>query len=667
MADQNFELTTAHEIKQQQLLSFAEKMGIAGREPDSILEALFTEINNNPEKFAEQISTDNLVVPDSLINYLVDSQDTEKIFAAMQLAELVGADLTEETLEQQTGFSSRDIIDTTQETYDLRAKIINDPRYYNTLKITRAFLEAGIDSEPDNKFLAFRGQYKKSPRGNQHSFIEVMHDGKLARVLIDEDKHLGSRRAKNLQHLELFDRPQYENLENALQTFDHFVSIIKNLEKIKADADNDWHFEFVRAAESALHFVLTNITSHYQEANKLFGQISHPGETEAQAYYDLMHLLTEAQLEYEKFFYSNLSTVADFEEKFSPEVHKVDIKFGPDFAKQAADHVAKNGQDAELSKQAEGIRVCILDYKTADPTETIPFHIEESCLDALRLQRDRPLINVIGGCRKAEGVDNPLDKFSAAVMNVAHDHRANVWVPGTQSGIGVTFGWQNVDYKHRFGHLPHREQAHLFSVNPGGNTYLPGNKYIEGSDREEVFANTPVDSIITPFDAGWGADGKDKYQSPYRNHIAYMESLYQRMAYDQPKVMVVGNGGLFSIMEINESLQRGFDLVLVKGTGRFADAAAAMIENLENIHIPDNFSELSHQVIDQVKQSLPDDIAQEFLQKDFGGDEQTDDENHEVYRDFFWQFLKLVQTSKNNIHITDLDNLQEDLDNRLAQ
>ncbi len=380
-----------------------------------------------------------------------------------------------------------------------------------------------------------------------------------------------------------------------------------------------------------------------------------------------MHLLTEAQIEYEKFFYSNLATVADFEAKFSPEVQKIDVDYGPDFAKQATKHVADHGQDPELSKQNHSIRACVLDYKTADPTEAIPFHIEESCLDALRLQRDRPLINVIGGCRHADGAEDPLEKFGTAVMNAAHDHRANVGVPGTQSGIGTAFGWQNVDYKHRFGHLPHSEQAHLFSINPGGNTYLPGNKYTEGVDRSHVYANTPVDSIITPFAAGWGAKGKAKYKIPYRDHIAYMEALYQRMAHDQAKVMVVGNGGLYSIMEINESLQRGFDLFLVKGTGRFADAAAVMIENLENIHIPDSFSELTYQVIDQIKQALPEDIAQEFFKKDFGEDEHPSNENYEVYRDFFWQFLKLVQNSKANIKITDLDNLQTDLDKYLAQ
>ena len=316
---------------------------------------------------------------------------------------------------------------------------------------------------------------------------------------------------------------------------------------------------------------------------------------------------------------------------------------------------------------APDVRICEIDYKTGDTTETIPYHIEESCVDALRLQRNRPLINVIGGCREAKGAENPLDVLSQAVISAAHEHKANVGVPGTQSGIGNTFGWANVNYSNQFGHLPHSEQAHLFSVNPGGNTFFPGSTKTSHSERNQVFANTPVDSIITPFEAGWGMQGKNKYNSPYLNHVAYMEAIYQRLAHDQAKVMVVGNGGLYSVAEINESLKRNFDLILVEGTGRFADAAAAIMKHIDKLEVPNDPQKIGPQVIDTVRKILPADVSKEFFQKDFGSEHYTDNEDYQVFRTFFWNFLRLAKAKKGSIQTTSLDKLEQTLNKYLTQ
>jgi hypothetical protein len=667
-AEENSDSQQLEQASQKQLEDFVRRWGFEQIGIGEALDRLFVELSNNPEKFAQELSQKKLTIPDILINRVLASGAKENIFALLRTAEAIGANISQESLRQETDLlSSHAVTNTTQATYETRAQVINDPNYYNSLKITKAFLSSGVESDPDNQFLMFRGQYKKSSQGHQHSFIEILHQGRLARVLIDEEKHLGTSRQQSLKHIELFEREQYENLENALQTFNYFVANTERMAKIATRRTGKWQVNFSRLAETGLHFLLTNVTKHYQAASALYEKIKYTSDSPESAYAQLLEIFQQAQVEYEQFFYHNIATASNFSEKFSPEVKKFDISFGQSFVDECEQNTADDGHNAELCLAAPDIRICEVAYKTGDPTETIPYHIEESCVDALRLQRNRPLINVIGGCREAKGAANPLDTLSRAVISVAHEHKANVGVPGTQSGIGNTFGWANVNYRNQFGHLPHSEQAHLFAVNPGGNTFFPGNKRTSASERDQVFANTPVDSIITPFEAGWGMQGNAKYKSPYLNHVAYMEAIYQRLAHDQPKVMVVGNGGLYSIAEINESLKRDFDLILVEGTGRFADAAAVIIKHIDKIEIPNDPQKISEQVIALLRKILPADIAKEFFKKDFGSEHQTDNEDYQVFRTFFWNFLKLAKAKQRNIQTTSLEQLEQTLDKYLSK
>ena len=667
-AEENSDSRQVEEISQRQLEDFIRRWGFEQISIDEALDRLFVELSNNPEKFAKDLRQKKLTIPDALIDRVLASGAKENIFALLRTAEAIGANISQESLRQETGLlSSHAVTNTTQATYEARAQIINDPDYYNSLKITKAFLSSGIESDPDQQFLIFRGQYKKSNQGHQHSFIEILHQGKLARVLIDEKKHLGTARHRSLKHIELFEREQYENLENALQTFNYFAANTERMARVASRRSGKWQENFTRLAETSLHFLLTNVTKHYQAANTLYEQIKYGSDTPESAYNHLLTILQQAQVEYEQFFYQSIATASNFSEKFSPEISKSDIAFGQSFVDECEQATAEDGYNAELCLAAPDIRICEIAYRTGDPTETIPYHIEESCVDALRLQRNRPLINVIGGCREAKGTENPLDTLSYAVISSAHKHKANVGVPGTQSGIGNTFGWANVNYRNQFGHLPRSEQAHLFAVNPGGNTFFPGGKRTMDSDRNQVFANTPVDSIITPFEAGWGMQGKDKYKSPYLNHVAYMEAIYQRLAHEQPKVMVVGNGGLYSVAEINESLKRDFDLILVEGTGRFADAAATVIKNIDQIDIPSDPQKIGPQVVELLHKILPADVDKEFFKKDFGSEHQTDNEDHQVFRTFFWNFLKLAKAKKDKIQTTPLDQLEQVLDKYLSK
>jgi hypothetical protein len=623
-----------------------------------------------------------LIIPDILIDKIFNSQDKNKIYSLIRLSEAIGAEIIDEDLRQaEELFDSHKIMGGAKRSYEAKSKILNHPDYYNTLKITNAFLGSDIKSDPENNFLVFRGEYKKSTEGDQHSFIELLHEGNLARILVSEKKHLGPNKDDKLKHLELFNKEEYENLENALRVFNYYSDSIDRIEKIFLAKNKNWDTKFKKLSETCLHFLLTNNSTTYQEANNLYNKIETSKDINEIDYNNLLNIFKTTKINYSKFFYKNIQTSQKFSEQFSPEIKKQDLQYGPDFLKQTKQELIIKNFNPELCSANIKTRIVTIDYKIDDPTQTIPFHIEESCLDALKIVRDRPLINIIGGCdkvKKSKDEISPLDKFSIAVMKTAHKHIANVGIPGTQSGVGNAFGKQNILYQEQTETLPHRDKAHLFAINPGGNTFFPGNKYLKNTPQEEIFANTTVDTIITPTSAGWERVGRKKYNSLYLNHIAYMESLYQRTGTDQPKTMVVGNGGLYSIAEINESLKKGLNLILIKDSGRFAEAVATITEQIDNLNIPTEHIEQYHktnqnivndfsgEIINAIK-TLDPTVKDEFLKKDFGYENIPENEDYEVYRTFFFKFLQLAKKHKDKIKISSLDNLETDLNQYLSQ
>lgn len=664
--DENGELSKKEKNSYTQLKHFTNELNLDENSDRENIKQIIELIINNPEKFARDVQKKSLIIPDIIIKEICYSNNNDAVFALLRTAEIIGINISQEELRQKPQLlSTHELMNSTKESYSARQEILSNPEYYNATKITKHFLNSGITSDPDNEFLVFKAQYKKTRLGHQHSFVEILNKGKIARVLINEEKHIG-KDLNNLDHLEKFELDEYKTLENALRTFDYFSTTVERMQKIISNQNKNWQKNLITLSETGLHFLLTNVTKYYQEANELYAKIRFNENHTAQDYEDLINIFITASKDYSNFLYHNAKNTKNFQEKFSPEITKLDVNFDEGFLKGLKEKAAPDGYTEEFFSSDHKIRTVLLNYKTDDPTKSIPYHIEESCLDALRIQRDKPLINIIGGCRQSDtnGVEgDPLDHFSSSVMNISDKYQANVGVPGTDSGIGTAFGRKNIEYTNKTEHIPHRDKAHLFAINPGGNTYVPNNKFTENTVRNEIFANAPVDSIITPFTAGWELQGKDKYKSPYLNHIAYMEALYQRIGFGQSKTMVVGNGGLYSIMEINESIQRDSNLLLVKDSGRFAEITSLIIENIDKFNLNGDQNIESEKIIKFIQDNLEDEVANEFLKKDFGFESDPENEDYEVYRTFFYKFLQLAKIHIERIKITNLKDLEADLDN----
>jgi len=662
-AQENSDIRESQAKKDHQISAFSDRLGLTKETPELTYQALKKELVEFPDRFAKRVLDSQEIIPDQLLERLFVEMGEKGLFVSMRFAEAVTVVISTESLSNKHLFLQHGIRDNQKQMYQARSRVMNDPRYYNALKIVRAVLAQKPLSDADNQFLVFRGQYKKSNEGRQHSFLEVVHEGQIAKVLVDEQKEFKS---DQLERTPIFFREVYEELEESLVAFDYFLGRIDQMRRLVRYKNKQWEQKFREDMKEAEVFVLTNVSHRYKDLRVLIDQLQTP-EMSEQSLSDFLNVLEQAQEEYRTFLYKGATPeLVGFRDIFRPSVRVHEIEYGQEFLSLATKMCPEWGFDKELSTESQSIRVIVLNHLIQHPSETIPVDVEEAVLDKLRINRNRPLINVVGGCKFVEDLDNPeehpLNKMSLAVLDVAHEVKANVAVPGTQSGIGVYFGQQNVRYRRETEYLPFRERAHLFSISPGGNTVYPDNPWMEQTQSSERYAVAPVDTVVTPITALWGGKGEERLRG-YDLHIAYMESLFARISKEQPRVLVAGNGGVFSILEINESIKHGFDILLIEDSGRFAEAASSVIREID--HLPDQKDPgFDEHVRLLLQATLPTDVMKEFFKKDFGETTPPEGdlrENYNVFRDHFRRFVALAKQFPEKVHVTHLDSLKKDI------
>ncbi len=654
----------------EQLCAFAKQYGITKQEPADIQNALQLEMDRDPSRFGRWLVEHREIIPDILIHSLAEShherRNVENLFTALSIGEAVQTHVAGESLRREPElFSSYKLMNARQETYEARSRILHDPRTYNTQKILYAFLDGPLPrTGSDNESALFRGEYRSSERTGTHAFLELSREGRTARILYDESA-LPERLAKEIEVLPSLDRETHGSYEAALRAFEYFHRTAEDLQTVFDRKRPRWEQQFREMAETCIHYVRSNITRHAREAEHLLATLLPTLKTaSADDLAPLFALMRSAEQEYRPFLYQAIAKRAPLHEMFAPELKIETVSYGRAFEKEAERMCAADGYDPNLCLNAPPVRAVSVSYQPDDPTGAIPYHIELSCLDAIRLDRKRPLINVIGGAREA-GVEarhshtHPLNEMALGILRVAHEAKANVAIPGTQSGLGTAFGIQATHYARQFGSLPHAERAHLFSVTPGKNIFFPGHTDLT-TKQSEVFALTPVDAILTPFEAEWEHRGNAREQSAYLNHIAFMESLYARASAGQERIMVAGNGGYYAILEIIESLKHAFKLVLIEDSGRSAGALAAAFQE-----VAQRINELDDEAIDRAtlaacRARMTHDAAEEFFKKDFGS-EKTQTEDHLVYRDLFRKLLRQATAHPERITITTFNQLEDAL------
>lgn len=202
----------------------------------------------------------------------------------------------------------------------------------------------------------------------------------------------------------------------------------------------------------------------------------------------------------------------------------------------------------------------------------------QKSINALRLPY-APVLQIIGGAMGASYDDN----FVETIINHVKDKHVLVVYAGTQSGVG-----QSVS-----GHVVSLVQPTCVfaSVVPGSEVFYPDNQRFD-AHAGLTFVLAPSRAVALPISAGWG--NKDLSKS-FSWLIEFTVGLARTLSINHIYTTMVINGGPYTIKESIAALENSTELIIMKGSGRFADIAAhihAEIGSLINLTPESQLEEL---------------------------------------------------------------------------
>lgn len=537
--------------------------------------------------------------PLSLINFYLHKEKLDvdpvyKVRNILEVAEDMQQDIAKErSFLQGEGYASYSLARSAQDSYALRKKNTHNPRNYDAARITGEVLEnLEALASSDIVFTLFRGTVEDEEGGLGQSFVEIAEEhGGVQRVLIDPDKQLTTRQKEIFLQLPEFSRQDHELFEALAFTYRFYRRHIPNLREMNGargfDLPGNRQQEILEeiTAETNM-FLLMEDPEHYAEAMDLYADFI-TQSPHSMLPYDYLRIYENAVKAFaDKLFKGDIQQNL---EKFRATIQRREVDFGNNFLDDLPERFKPNAYktwDQDLCNELAEIEQKINVVDAGD--REIPYAMETKAVRALHLLPDRPLITVIGGCRDLplnNGQGNGVDTLCAHLVKAAHTLKANVCVPGTQSGIGTILGRASVAYQQQTADLTAAQKARFFAVSPGGETYYPGNPHLAPESEKEAmaFAIGPFDSILTPFQAGWDWKGQRLREAPYFRHVEYASAITRRVSSGQPRVTVVGNGGLFTVVEAIADLKNNSSMILVRDTGRFADLAIQLSEHRSEI------------------------------------------------------------------------------------
>lgn len=626
-------------------------------------------------------------IPISALRYLLDETTfhgsnsyASRVASVMQIIEAVQSAISDEVMlgegmnslpdqphEKLKVHKTHKLERTAKDSYELRRKVLTSPASYEVAKMVGALLESGLPANSAaHRFMVFRGDFG-THQGQHHEFLQVVHKGKVMRVLLAPDKHLNKSQREVFESLPKLERAEYEQLETLMITYGKFDRLMWTFRCYK---NPPYNYEKLNKTLLELNAILnTEFPAEYVEAYRVYNEFFKamnfvvPREDEASREARITPYIERCYEFYTRVhnaYAERLFEAGDPHETVRQNevvLQRTEVTFDEHFMDEfPADYLHDWTYDPVQSTCGMATKVVC-----ADQDRSIPYAMEAKAIRALGLIPDRTLISVVGGCKRAEGKEDPLQQMGTKIMSTAHKHRANVAPPGTQSGLGAEMGRQWKDYFSVTGHLAAEEKARVFAVSPGGETYYPGNRNLKPStgmpaDEWEPYPMIPCDTIMTPFAAGW-ALRDTKAEAPYFQHVEYMEAIYQRLAEGKSRVVVVGNGGGFSIAEINAALKNNVPIILTKETGRFADFAIFILSNFAGWEAMERLTEeeAERMLLEWINTNVPDAIRNEVLRKDFGLAVPAEDPPKKLYRRLLFEFFKRAKSGQ--IFFSTIDDL----------
>ncbi len=177
-------------------------------------------------------------------------------------------------------------------------------------------------------------------------------------------------------------------------------------------------------------------------------------------------------------------------------------------------------------------------------------------LGALDIQRPDALIVISGGASNLEArLMEPLARlFRDGIALAALHMRAMIIDGGTHSGVMEMMGQ---------GVAEQGGQATLLGVAPAGRITYPGDPEHERADKATQLDSHHSHFVLVQSDK-WGGETETMF------------SLAQELAQDRAVMTILVNGGLIARDEVLQTVNHGWPLLVIEGSGRLADQIAGL-------------------------------------------------------------------------------------------
>ncbi len=483
---------------------------------------------------------------------------------------------------------SHDLSQVNKSVFDYRKKALHGEHNYETAKILDTFF-----CHFGEKDLAAVGVGAvRSSYADGLEFIGFWREHDYQHILIDPPKHIRNQAAKvAYESIPTIARSEFEAFEGIVLPFRYFRNLAIDLEiGLKQDTYEGEEYERSRkdffngqkpklqnAMQGVLRIGITELSRADQKAlHDAFEPLLNPNLTHEwsdEAVANARQEIMRVSAAYEDSF-QNKSAREILNERV-PMPNRRTVSFGNEFIKHMPQQLfdepgARYNQ--ELSSSGASVQV------VESGPGGLHFAREAQAMRALGLER-RPTIIVTGGSKHLdmEGADGgQAEKMAETILKVAIERRANVLIPGTQAGLGIVLAKSFQNYISTLSAEEKINAPHFFAIEPGKELYYSGNPILDTSPGASVYPMTVVDTVVTPYHAGWGTHGSE---SEYRHHVHYRQAFVTRASAGFPAVVVTGNGGKWTIMEDNYALGDAFPVIPVNDTGRFATLLSSLMES----------------------------------------------------------------------------------------
>lgn len=639
------------------------KSQIEEKQLDMIFQKLWWKIPDTQEKkinfIADRVISDapslvriilenNLVVPDVVFDVILRRLgQSEAMYSVFTFAEQFSVILNnEETIEHNRDYL---LAYSAKNRFTQRKKIATqNTSLYNAYKAIDKAMNLSL---PKNSvdFYLLQSQVDDT---THLWFVEVLTQKWVSRTLLNAKKHITKKSGENLKEIPMYSQEDIQKIEVFYASMVLAKTALENIENISQK-------ELFHSLQEIMVFILNYFPEHFQKLSEFSKKIVLQPSPET-----IRDFVKYTKIIFEKLRFSfdrYITQGQDFEilqNSLSKRTLKFDENFLDDMKKR---RIPEYAFDRDLCMSGEEVQVVELKKMSWEQTLSVDYFSELSAIQALNLKQNKPMIVVSGWCKEVSqnGVSS-LDVFSWAIVNIAVKHAANISIPGTQSWIWVSMSKKYLEYKNKTKWVSEEKTMKMFAVSTRNN--MADTQY----KSESTYAPCPVDQIYIPCDADWGKKWVDVINAGYFQFIEWAEQIYNRLDKKKQRLHIIGNGGLFTIAEVNASLKNQARVVLVEWTGRFADVWTALLQSknigsltmgLFDMKKYSDILSVLMQIFQTLQSELSPEIFDEVVQKDMWDLKslsqvisEIGDKNIETLDEFFHDICALIE--KKNLSLT---------------